>query len=471
MINGTSNPSGQPSFVQDLGAHLRLLGDSIALSFINQVGSAALNSPFGSSIALALQARYLSETSLRGFFDANINTLSNYSRDQMRFLRGDWSQGGAAAWFALTTQNNNNPYMLYQAAKSQMDNLVDQAQINRRQDLMQSGGFLSWCSTDAGARPAGAAVTVQAQCSDSDGNPGQIVTPGSIIHDYAQKAVVDSGLDQSYADLISANDVDAALGAMVSAIAAQALSGAKGLLTDAPSQSSSGRLPGITDTINNYVPSGTVLAQTALTTSQTRIAQVNSYTSSLNTILTATNAAAAGATDLMSFCSEQQKNAPSLLKTAPSYVLTNFMAASLKTISDAQTALIDEITPTLVQIQTAMEAVEATWTLALKVQKEAATTPVADPIQFSADVSLLAAMPPSALDVTNAQSGAQRTDSAVALPRQSSPGATPTISLTVTDGTLVDQMRLITANAKALKLSCDSQAALDEYYASAAGYE
>lgn len=137
-ING-ANGTGQSSFVQNLAVHLQSVGDSAGLSFISQVSANAFgNSPFSSSIASALQTNYSQGTSLAGFFAANQCTLSKSSPNINSFLAGNWSQGGIGAWFALTTQTQNNPYTLFLAAQSQMGGNVNQVQTNRRQELIQA---------------------------------------------------------------------------------------------------------------------------------------------------------------------------------------------------------------------------------------------------------------------------------------------------------------------------------------------
>ena len=40
------------------------------------------------------------------------------------YLNGNWSQGGVGAWFALTTQIQNNPYTKYQSSQSQLSTIV-----------------------------------------------------------------------------------------------------------------------------------------------------------------------------------------------------------------------------------------------------------------------------------------------------------------------------------------------------------
>jgi hypothetical protein len=155
FVIGQANGTGIPQFVTDLDATMRTVGDSQALAFFTQWGKNS-NSPFASSIGSSLRSNYLKNTSLAGFWAANMCTLSQSSRDVNGFLAGDWSKGGATAWFALTTQSQNNPFSLYQIANSQLDTLIFTAKDVRQKDIAAGQGFMSWCG---GSETTSGAVT------------------------------------------------------------------------------------------------------------------------------------------------------------------------------------------------------------------------------------------------------------------------------------------------------------------------
>ncbi len=424
------NGSGSPMFVQSISIHLQSVGDSAALPFINQVRT-GFNSPFGPTIASALQTQYNQQTSVAGFFAANQSTLARSSPNVNAFLAGNWSQGGGIpAWFALTTQPQNNPYMLYQAAQGQLSSNVSQATTNRRQDLLSGQGFLSWCPGDS---VASGSANPQAQCTNPDGTPAKAATPGSVIHDYTQKAVVAAGIDQ----LITAQDLDASLGAIASALVTQVLSGS-GLF--GASQSSGGR-PAITAQLQNYSANNSSAAASATALAQTTMSNISAYTGAWNSISTAANTASTTLANLASFCT----SAAAAATDSPS-----FATAARAQATAAQNAITTEIVPVLVQVQAAISSVASTQALAIQTQSDAlAATSAAAATNgaggaLSADTQALGAAHPSTSDVANAQAIATVTNSAV---------ANPAGSLTVSNGTLVDQMNLITANATAIKAS------------------
>lgn len=454
FING-NNGTGHPSFVPNLSVHLQAVGDAVAVSFIARTAT-AFNSPFGHAISSSLQLNYNLQTSLAGFYRANQCTLFGASPNVNSFLAGNWSQGGVGAWMALTTQNQNNPYTLYQAALGQLGVNVGQAQADRRQDLSQSGGLLSWCGGDSTATPsmtisqetAGAAqaqcinnggtadqcqtvydtylgdvgtsvaVSPKTPCTNPDGTPAKVLTPGSVV-----KSEADQALGAGWSQLISAQDIDTSLTLIAGALIGQVLGGVGGML--GASVTVNGR-PAITTQLQNFSASNAAAASAASSLAQTTITTLGTYTTAWSTITTAANTASSSVIALQNSC-PQQTNA-------------------------VQTALANEIAPVISQGTQALTSAAFTRALANRVLAEAAAATSATTASngaagaLGADTQALAAAPPSIADVVNAQTSAGTSTGA---------RATPSGSLTVSGGTIVDQMNLISANADAMRPSCN----------------
>lgn len=426
-ING-GNGTGQPSYVQDLPGHLQSVGDTQALAFLAQFGVNS-NSPFAAAITSSLSTNYLQNTSSAGFFAANQDTLittTGSAANEQAFLNGDWSKGGVSAWFALTTQSQNNPYMLYQASQSELASVVGSAQAARSAELSWGQGFLSWCG------PTGVGTAPGDSCKNADGSPGQTQTPGSIIHDYTQKAVVNSGFEQ----LISANDLDSALSAVISALLNQVLGGVGGLLG---ASQNSGGTPSLTTQLQSYSTGSANSATTAVSALpilQSLLSQVTTYSNAWQTISTATNAALTAVTSLVNSCTAYSATPSS---SGLSFSTARAAAATAQTTA-AQNAITTEINPVLSQAGTASTVVTAMQTMIQTVQNELNTG-----APYAADLQTLQTMPPTTSDVSNALQNAQSTGSAVAVPAG---------SLTVSGGTIADQMTLIKTNATALMALC-----------------
>lgn len=447
--NGTS----QPSFVPNLSVNLQNLGTSIAAPFINQIAG-GFNSPFGPAIAAALSGNYSQGTTLAGFFAANACTLDQFTPGQSRsdvnsFLAGDWSKGGVAEWFALTTQDQNNPFTLYQKSQAQLASLIENAQTNRRQELQQSGGFLSWCgTTDSSASvptcpisslgapsyyvaadnkceyadgsvatplTGGQGINPGDSCTNKDGTPGTVQTPGSIIHDYTQKVVVNAHIDQ----LVSAQDLDSSLGAIATALIGQVLGGS-GLL-GASTHAGSAAAP-VVNPLQTALIDNTGAAASATSLAQSTLTQLTAYTSAWQTIQNSAQNASSAVTQLANNCSTQA-TAAQAASTAVSSVLA--------------------------QAQAAFDSASAAQALAIQVESDASSLSSVTAGTLSTDMQALVSAPPSASDVINAQSDAAVTGGAT---------ASPSGSLAVSGGSLIDQMNLVAANAAALDASCTQSA-------------
>ncbi|MFZ2500500.1 MAG: hypothetical protein WAW90_00750, partial [Minisyncoccia bacterium] len=231
FVNGIGNGSGSPQFTTGLQKSMQSVSDVAARAYLAQIG--LTGSPFSSSITVALGRNYMQNTSLGGFWAANKNTMSQSSSNPSAFMAGDWSKGGVAAWLSLTTQPQNNPYMLFNNSRDQLANVIGPGGGGvtgiRQQELAWGKGFSSWCGatedssgTGADAAPIGdaptdpvacsvlldaacngsgmngqcdlskgicqtaesvnsSAVKVGDSCFNKDGTPGTIKTPGSVI--------------------------------------------------------------------------------------------------------------------------------------------------------------------------------------------------------------------------------------------------------------------------------------------------
>ena len=136
-----------------------------------------------------------------------------------------------------------------------------------------------------------------------------------------------------------------------------------------------------------------------------------------------------------------------------------FVSTARAQAAATQTARAVAVVPALTQARSAINSVAATQALIARTEADvlAATSETAGTSgaagALSADTQALGAAPPTTADVVNAQSAATVTGRAT---------ASPDGSLTVSGGTLIDQMNLISTNAEALKTSvCIEPSATD----------
>ena len=429
-ING-ANTSGQPSFVQSLARHMQALGDAITMPFINQVRT-MLSPQFGAAIASSLLMNYAKQSSIGGFLAGNQSTLGRFSQNPNAFLAGDWSKGGTSAWFALTTQNNNNPYLLAQAAQSQLGGLLGQAQTNRRQDLTQSNGFLSSCGPDTTTAPAepteeelvaaqgsdfyqndpdiaAAGVSPSVPCRNRDGTEGKAVTPGIAIQQYTQQL-----LSADVAQYIDPREIDAAFGIILQTAVNVGIKGITTGLFDV-SGTSSLRPMSITNMQYNTATNNLGAQTAANTTAQSKLAQVAEYSAAWTTIANAAVAARDQVTALKQSCQSQAGAADAVLN--------------------------GKINPVINQAQVALSTAASTKAFAQQVQQNI----TGGSNSLGQDTATLAALPPSAAEVTSAKANAATT------PAPGGATADSSNPLSVSGGTTVDQMNLINGNAQQLR--------------------
>ena len=408
-INNTPG-TGQPSFVQNLSRHLQRVGDAIALPFINQVRR-VLSPQFAAAIASSLMRNYALGSSVGGFLAANQSTLTpalvpGYTPG---FLAGDMSQGGIPAWFALTTKNENNPYLLNYAAQDQLRDNLNQAKTNRRQDLVQSGGFLSWCGEGSTSGGGTGGVNPRAQCIDSNGKAVNAKTPGTVIRDYTQQV-----LGSELAQLINPNDIDQALTAIVGAVINRGINevfGTNGLF--GASQPSSIRPVDFTSQTINSAASTVTGITAANQIISTKTTQISDYNAAWSTISTAANSAGG--------------------------ILTSLKAcASQSEVADVKLSQVGEV---IAQVLVAAEYVRATENFKAQVEGEVARG--ASTVNTNAQI--LSGMPPTTADITDARAQAEQTGTAV---------ADPAGSLSISGGTMWDRLNLISTNAQALSANC-----------------
>ena len=428
FVTGKSNGTGKPQFSTNLAGELQTTGDVQALAFFSQLKSS--NSPFAAAITSSLTNNYLQNTSLAGFFAANQCTLSKASPNINSFLAGNWSQGGIGAWFALTTQDQNNPYTLYQTSQTQLASVVSAAQSAQVTQLNWGQGIASWCGkTTTSSNPASASSA--APCTNKDGSPGKVQTPGSVISASLNKAL---GTDQDkLAGMGSAgseiNSILSSVGTVLKTMA---------LVTSIVNGGSTGGLLGVSNTsatnrtseFSQYqssgflgtTPASTIAAAASSLSVTPSVMQnnISAYQSAWNIISSAANNASATVTNLANTCSAQS--------------------------GAAQNALTTEIAPVVAQAATASTNISNANALVQQIQNDPTTDPTGT--AYANDLAALQTLSPTAVDVSSAKQNSQVTGNA------STTDPTNLNSLIVSGGSIVDQMNLITTNATALKALC-----------------
>lgn len=205
---------GSPAFITDLEGFLLNTADKIIGEFIYGSELSFLCSPFELDIRIALSA------STQSLEDEIQCTLSDIIDNVDGFFQGNFTDGGLAGWFEITTNPNNNFYGAQATAKAALrGRLADGRQVEL--NLLDWGdGFIS----------------KEGDCVSIAGDEECTITmPGTAI---SEALTVQVGNDSEA--LLTADEINEVVMALFSQMTVQALQGAAGLLGLGRSNSSYG---------------------------------------------------------------------------------------------------------------------------------------------------------------------------------------------------------------------------------------
>ncbi len=439
FVAGGTNGTGSPQFVQNLQGHLQIVGDTKANAFFVQF-SRNSNSPFAGAITSSLRTNYLQQTSMAGFFAANRSTLPQ-----------DWSQGGSIpGWFALTT-GPDNPYLLDQRAEDRLFAVVRGATAAREQELAWGQGMLPWCGEGSSRETVNTSSIPKVACINEDGTPGTTQTPGSTI-----KAYQDRALGSTFGKLEELGQLGNQVGGILGNIATvmstvgfaqQIMGGSSGGLSGVMQGG-----PGGSSVFLQYRNSPgylgvtpTSIYQDAVTfpasgSSKTDI--ILQYENAWNSIRATAVAASTTVTRLATVCAANAAN-PSTASGGLNINLDAFASASAAQATAARVVLSGQIASVLSQADTAAANIATARAMIAKVQRALNSGDQTLQNAGMANMTTLLTMKPTADDLGQAQQEAQTYGAY-------STTASPAGSLTVTGGSLVDNMSLIATNAQTL---------------------
>ncbi len=420
FVAGGINGTGAPQFVQNLQGHMQTIGDIKANAFL-ALFIRNSNSPFATAISSSMRDFYLQQTSLSGFFAANRNTLPY-----------NWSQGGLGVWFALTTQDQNNPYLFYQTSQSRLSTVVTSAIAAREQMLAWGQGMLSWCGEGSSKQTVNTSSIPKVACIDEDGTETPIKTPASVINSELQGA-----LGSTRAKLQQLGQLGKEVGGILGDISM--VMGTVGFAQQILGGSSDGLSGFGTSAVTYYRDDPGYLGVTPSDVYQTastlpsagadKLSIISQYESAWNAIQATAVAASTTVTQLATVCT------------------ANATSASSAQAAAARVALSGPIASVLAQANTASTTVASARAMVAKVQSQLNSGDQTLQNAGMANMETLRTMPPTASDLGRVQQDAKSFD-------LYGTTASPEGSLTVTGGSLVDQMSLIATNAQTLLSVC-----------------
>ncbi len=204
---------GSPAFISDLDGFLLDVADEAAgefISGISEIGS-FICSPFKLDIQIALSLQYQTAREGQPYRGCRLSDMVGNIED---FLAGEFSQGGWEDWFTIVAEPQlYTPYGQLLEAQAGLRASIRNAEGKELQVTSWGDGFLSGklCEVIEGSS------TNKERCV--------ISKPGTVIANSLNKAL-GAGQDA----LISADEVNEIVSALLGQIAAQALTGTAGLL-------------------------------------------------------------------------------------------------------------------------------------------------------------------------------------------------------------------------------------------------
>lgn len=487
FVAGQSNGTGQSQFVGNIPGHFRSVQDNASQAFLRQLRSNS-NSPYAAAVASSLSTNYLQNSSVAGFFAANRNTLPQYSSNPQAFLVGDWSKGGLGAWFALTTQSQNNPYAFYQSAQSAHAKLLFSAEETHREMLDWGEGFLSWCGAldeplaEGAACDAGgysgtwsdgicmqneasdtptAGVSPGAPCAKKDGTPGEVQTPGTTITKYLDKTLT---LDSEKLTKMgnAATQITSLVGSIMETVqmAQIVIGGPQGGLAGVgrPGPSGKSLIDQYTSTTTPYAgvnqcSINKTMAGSPPSNGSDILTRLDPYVEAWTTLGAAAQSASTNVTLVRDTCTTNAQIVQARITAGNNSLLyQNFVAKSTALSVEAQAALTNYIQPALQKATNASSTVAAAETAVADLQAKLADPGTGEPPacqDYSALAESVRKMPPTATDLAYAQG-------------ESVPGGyastTPPGSLVLANtakSTLLDELGILATNATKLLAQCN----------------
>ncbi len=387
------------------------------------------------SIGNNIKTAYYNRTAETGYWSTHKETLSgliNKNPDASvasttSFLAGNFTEGGWSGFNAIDANVNNNPYYVYQEANATVKTKVVKAKTNKKTELNWGQGLLSKTQCTKATK------TTKAGCS--------IQTPGTII-----KTQLNKGLGSGISSLVAADEVDEIIGSLAQGLVSKVVGGKLGGLTGI-AKSAGG---GAASYLNKYVhepPPKAVLTNTARSM-ENQIARQEKNTRGFikneQIILAAVGKARSALLQLINY-------------TPPSILDANECIATLNgDVSAAQSAL-HGVQSTYSQTQTTINKAQKglsklkqidaqTKTLARQTKTSKLSTLQQITGEFQNLTSYNGGLP-SAQAITNAQTESTASTYGVTTNGNSQVSSSGTAGLTVTGGTIIDQMNLLTQKA------------------------
>lgn len=207
---------GRPMFVQDFLGFLRESADVAIGEYINELGSIGsfICEPFRLDIQIAISLQYQRSRINQPAPTCTLSGIVGNITDFTSGALGSFEEGGWNNWFEITSAPAvNTPYGAMMSAEAGAQIRILNTKQKETAQLNWGGGFLS----NQICQSVNSGGVNREQCF--------ISTPGKVIQE-----ALSFNLDSGRQSLITADEIDEIIGALLSQLANTAISGAAGLL-------------------------------------------------------------------------------------------------------------------------------------------------------------------------------------------------------------------------------------------------
>ncbi len=200
--------AGNPRFVTNLGAQLRLradqafadfMGDSetfntICTTYRDGISASLYNDYYRSYYRPSGYSGYIAPRGIWGYGQQTCaleDVLGRGNTDV--FLSENFQRGGWNAWFALLEDPGSNPYTAYIDQTEKLSQFIDESRDYELEQLRYGNGYLPELRCEDGSQPSSIG-----RCAD--GRYPEVITPGNLVGAIVEKVAIGDYERAIYAD-------------------------------------------------------------------------------------------------------------------------------------------------------------------------------------------------------------------------------------------------------------------------------
>ncbi|MDD2935437.1 MAG: hypothetical protein PHX25_03105 [Candidatus Pacebacteria bacterium] len=204
---------GSPAYITDFEGFLTDVGDDITGQIINETGLNFLCDPFALDIRLALENDFMERDNLDCKLSDVVDNIGGSIDDISNTMGENWDWD---AWISITQNSSNNPFSSYIDTSIRIQNTIFEKEQQQSAQIQWADGYISIPFCETQEVEENGTIHYNKQC--------QIKTPGKLISESLNEQLSWGGQE-----LISADEIDEIVSALLAQLLNQILTGDGGL--------------------------------------------------------------------------------------------------------------------------------------------------------------------------------------------------------------------------------------------------